>query len=291
MKLRKHKLTIIVTLVLLIIVSVSSFLLITKVFSKSDKKIVIKKDMPLILIPGTSATGDRFDDFITQMAAKVGDKDVIKLKVQPDGTVEWSATQNHKLVNPFIVISFVDSSEETVGKQAKWVQLALKKAHTLCNFDTYNAIGHSNGGLAWTIYLEQAPSQYTQKMQKLITLGTPFDTQLPLEKKTSSGVETIVETDMLKKLVAAKRKIPKSLDMISIAGEIENNSGDGVVPLESVSSSKKIFQGQVASFTQKNFYGSDAQHSELIGNPDVMNYIIHELYANLGGTTPTKSAK
>ena len=79
--------------------------------------------------------------------------------------------------------------------------------------------------------------------------------------------------------------------MISIAGEIENNSGDGVVPLESVSASKKIFDGQVASFTQKNFYGADAQHSELIGNPDVMNYIIHELYAGIDGTIPTKSAK
>lgn len=285
MNLKKHKLTIIVTLVLLLIVSVSSFVIVSKVFSKSDQKITIKKDMPLILIPGTSATEDRFDDFITQMAAKVGDKDVIKLNVQPDGTVEWTATQNHKLVNPFIVISFADSSEETVGKQAKWIQLALKKAHTLCDFDTYNAIGHSNGGLAWTIYLEQAPKQYTQKMQKLITLGTPYDTQLPLEKKTSSGAETIVETDMLKKLVAAKRKIPNTLNMISIAGEIENNSGDGVVPLESVTASKKIFSGQVASFTQKIFYGSDVQHSELIGNPDVMNYIIHELYADIGKKT------
>lgn len=238
MKFKKYKIVLVTSVVLLVIIALSSFVIVSHVTSKSEKKIVIKKDMPLILIPGTSATGDRFDDFINQMAAKVGDKDVIKLTVQTDGTVEWTATQNHHLVNPFIVISFVDSSEETVGKQAKWIQLALKKAHTLTSFDEYNAIGHSNGGLAWTIYLEQAPSQYTQKMQKLITLGTPFDSQLPLEKKDTMGRETIVETDMLKKLVADSHKIPKNLDMISIAGELDENSGDGVVPLKSVSASK-----------------------------------------------------
>lgn len=291
MKLKKHKIVIIASVVLLIIIAISSFMVVSRVNSKSDKKIVIKKDMPLILIPGTSATGDRFDDFINQMAARVGDKDVIKLTVQTDGTVEWTATQNYHLVNPFIVISFADSSEETVGKQAKWIQLALKKAHTLCSFDEYNALGHSNGGLAWTIYLEQAPSQYTKKMQKLITLGTPFDSQLPLEKKNPTGQETIVETDMLKKLVAEKHKIPKNLNMISIAGELDGNSGDGVVPLKSVSASKQIFDGQVASFVQKNFYGADAQHSELIGNPDVMDYIINDLYGDTTSKPAISSAK
>ncbi len=45
-----------------------------------------------------------------------------------------------KSIDPFIVISFSDSSEKGVEKQAEWTDIAMKKAHQLYSFNSYNAV-------------------------------------------------------------------------------------------------------------------------------------------------------
>ena len=259
----------------LIIVSVVAFFLFFVDVGQS-KQVNDDSHTPLILIPGTNSDKDRFDVLIQSMRKKVGPRDVLKIEVQKNGDLKWTSSLRKKSVNPFIVISFADNSEEAVDEQAKWIQIALDKAHDLYKFDTYNALGHSNGGLAWTIYLEEETSSQTSQMKKLITLGTPYN-DLETEDNPYPKRASLKETDRLEDMVRVRHAISNSLSMVSIAGDYRDGS-DGVVPVTSALASEKIYKNDITSYQEKVFYGDDAQHSDLIENENIINYIVNELY-------------
>ena len=234
-----------------------------------------KKGLPLILIPGTSSDEDRFDYFIHNIMKDTGGSDVLKIEVQKDGSLKWKSSLKKNSHNPLIVISFYDSSEKGVDKQAEWTETAMKKAHQLYSFDSYNALGHSNGGLVWTIYLEKIAQKSTSQMKTLITLGTPYN-YLDSNANPYPNSSSLTETDMLRRMINKKGKIPHSLRMISIAGNYKNN-GDGVVPLTSALSSSKIYNN-VSSYHEKIFDGINTQHNQLTENEEIIEYVVHQLY-------------
>ena len=235
-----------------------------------------KKGLPLILIPGTSSDEDRFDYFIHNIMKDTGGSDVLKIEVQKDGSLKWKSSLKKNSHNPLIVISFYDSSEKGVDKQAEWTETAMKKAHQLYSFDSYNALGHSNGGLVWTIYLEKIAQKSTSQMKTLITLGTPYN-YLDSNANPYPNSSSLTETDMLRRMINKKGKIPHSLRMISLAGNYKNN-GDGVVPLSSALSSSKIYKNQAKSYGEKIFYGANARHGKLIENDQIIDYISDKIY-------------
>lgn len=203
-----------------------------------------QKQAPLILIPGTDANGNRFDSFMNELMKQVGKKDILKINVKTDGTTEWT-------------------------------DIAMKKAHQLYSFDFYNALGHSNGGLVWTIYLEKMTQKSTSQMKNLITLGIPYN-YLDSNANPYPNSSSLTETDMLRRMINKKGKIPHSLRMISIAGNYKNN-GDGVVPLTSALSSSKIYNN-ISSYHEKIFDGINTQHNQLTENEEIIEYVVHQLY-------------
>lgn len=80
----------------------------------------------------------------------------------------------------------------------------MKKAHQLYSFKAYNALGHSNGGLVWTIFLEKAQKP-TSQMKNLITLGTPYN-YLDPKANPYPDRASLTETDMLKRMVNKREK-------------------------------------------------------------------------------------
>ena len=250
------------------------------IFYKSTKNTAEQKvnstQVPLILIPGTNGDRNRFDNFMNMIMKKIGKRDIIKINVKTDGTTEWTSSLTKKSIAPFIVISFSDSSEKGVEKQAEWTDIAMKKAHQLYSFNSYNALGHSNGGLVWTIYLEKMTQKSTSQMKNLITLGTPYN-YLDSNANPYPNSSSLTETDMLRRMINKKGKIPHSLRMISIAGNYKNN-GDGVVPLTSALSSSKIYKNQAKSYDEKIFYGINASHGKLIENDQIIDYISNKIY-------------
>lgn len=250
------------------------------IFYKPTKNTVEQKvnstQVPLILIPGTNGDGDQFDNFMNMITKKIGKRDILKINVKTDGTTEWTSSLTKKSIAPFIVISFSDSSEKGVEKQAEWTDIAMKKAHQLYSFNSYNALGYSNGGLVWTIYLEKMTQKSTSQMKNLITLGTPYN-YLDSNANPYPNSSSLTETDMLRRMINKKGKIPHSLRMISIAGNYKNN-GDGVVPLTSALSSSKIYKNQAKSYDEKIFYGINARHGKLIENDQIIDYISNKIY-------------
>ena len=77
---------------------------------------------------------------------------------------------------------------------------------------------------------------------------------------------------MFTELIKYRDKLPKTLNVFSIAGT-ENYDSDGLVPEESVQAGKYIFQKQVAHYTAMTVTGDEAQHSDLPQNKQIVKMI------------------
>jgi len=111
---------------------------------------------PVIMVPGSSASQNRFDSLITELGKETPKKhSVLKLTVQTDGTIKYSGSIAANDNEPFIVIGFANNRDgkANIDKQAVWLNTAFKALVKTYHFNHFYALGHSNGGLIWTLLL------------------------------------------------------------------------------------------------------------------------------------------
>lgn len=61
---------------------------------------------------------------------------------------------------PYIIIAFSNNTDGYANiKQTQSLDIAMQALQNRYHFKQFNAVGHSNGGLNWTIYLENYNSQ------------------------------------------------------------------------------------------------------------------------------------
>lgn len=124
-------------------------------------------------------------------------------------------------------------------------------------------MGHSNGGLIYTAFIENYLSDYDVRINSLMTIGTPYNfTETNIKNKSV----------MLADFIAGKKNIPSTLHVYSVAGTITYDS-DELVPDASVSAGKYIYQNQAKSYTEITVTGEDAQHSDLPTNDEVVDLV------------------
>lgn len=223
---------------------------------------------PIIMVPGSSATTDRFNGLVDLMNRDSFSKhSLLKVKVDTDGNVSYSGSIHRSDLEPIIVIGFVNNHDgySNIKKQAGWLNIAFYNLSQQYRFNNFKAFGHSNGGLIWTYWLEHYYSRYRDsiRMKRLMTLGTPYNFS---EKSTNH------KTQMLTEFIKNKKRIPKNLVVFSVSGGQDYES-DGRVPEESVDAGKYIYQKRAASYTTMTVTGSDAQHSSLPQNRQVVSLI------------------
>ena len=235
-------------------------------------KIYNSQMTPTILVPGSDATQERFNELISDLNSREKNHSVLKLTVKKDSRITYSGKVNNKDRQPFIVIAFENNQDgyANIKKQAEWLDLAMVSLQEKYKFKRFNAIGHSNGGLNWTIFLEKYYDSDDFDMQNLLTIGTPYN----FEETNVSN-----KTQMLKDLTAAKDKIPASLSVYNLAGT-ESYDGDKIVPFASVETGKYIFQKTAKHYTQVTVSGDEAGHSDLPSNPEVIQYIAEKIIGN-----------
>lgn len=232
---------------------------------------------PVIMIPGSSATNQRFNGLISQLNSKTYQKhSVLKIEVYQNGSLSYSGSINKGDNEPFVVIGFQNNHDgyNNIKKQAGWLDEAFYELQQDYKFNNFKAFGHSNGGLIWTYWLEHYYSDYSCeiKMRKLMTLATPYNFN-------ESNINH--KTQMLSDLIARNRKLPKSLQVISLSGGKSYDS-DGIVPEASVNAGKYIFQKQVKSYTLMNVTGNGADHTDLPQNKQVVSTIRQYLLDQTG---------
>jgi uncharacterized alpha/beta hydrolase family protein len=220
---------------------------------------------PIILVPGSSATQNRFNSLVTTLNQRTSGHSLLKVTVKTDGTVKTQGRIAPRDVEPYIVIAFENNQDgyNNIKKQAHWFDLAFNQLTARYHFNRFNAIGHSNGGLILTLFLAKYYQKSAVTMNKLMTIGTPYN----LEESNPHN-----RTQMLADLIKARKALPKNLTVYSLAGT-QTYDGDGIVPLASVECGKYIFQNQVKHYTQITVSGDDASHSDLPQNQEIEGYI------------------
>ena len=231
------------------------------------EKFYNSKLSPIIMIPGSSATENRFDGLVTKLNQdRQGNKhSLLKVKVWNDGTITYSGSIDAKDNEPIIVIGFENNKDgySNIKKQAKMVNQAFEALQEKYNFNNFKGLAHSNGGLIYTAFIENYLGDYDVDLKTLMTIGTPYNfTETNIKNKS----------EMLADFIKNREAIPTTLHMYSVAGTITYDS-DELVPDASVSAGKYIYQNQEASYTEITVTGEDAQHSDLPTNDEVVALI------------------
>ena len=231
------------------------------------EKFYNSKLSPIIMIPGSSATENRFDGLVTKLNQdRQGTKhSLLKVKVWNDGNITYSGSIDAKDNEPIIVIGFENNKDgySNIKKQAKMVNQAFEALQAKYNFNNFKGLAHSNGGLIYTAFIENYLGDYDVDLKTLMTIGTPYNfTETNIKNKS----------EMLADFIKNREAIPTTLHMYSVAGTITYDS-DELVPDASVSAGKYIYQNQAASYTEITVTGEDAQHSDLPTNDEVVALI------------------
>lgn len=231
------------------------------------EKFYNSKLSPIIMIPGSSATENRFDGLVAKLNQdRQGTKhSLLKVKIWNDGRMTYSGSIDAKDNEPIIVIGFENNKDgySNIKKQAKMVNQAFEALQSKYNFNNFKGLGHSNGGLIYTAFIENYLGDYDVDLKTLMTIGTPYNfTETNIKNKS----------EMLADFIKNREAIPTTLHMYSVAGTITYDS-DELVPDASVSAGKYIYQNQAASYTEITVTGEDAQHSDLPTNDEVVALI------------------
>lgn len=271
----RNKLIIISSLVLMVIIGFFGHDWVTHT-NNNQAKIQNSRMAPIIFIPGSSATINRFDNLLNKLNTPKSTHSILKVQVNTDGKLVYSGHIRANDEQPFIVIGFQNNQDgyDNIKKQYRWLNTAMADLQERYHFRNFQAIGHSNGGLIWTGFLENYYSSDSFNMTTLMTLGTPYNFS-----EVTLARQTVMLTDYINK----SKKLPKGLSVYSIAGT-EDYTDDGIVPVQSVIAGKYIFQKHVKAYTQITVSGSDAQHSSLPENTEVVSLIQEYLLANTDTT-------
>lgn len=223
---------------------------------------------PLIMVPGSSATVNRFNELVDLLNENTPYKhSLLKVEISEDGTLTYSGSIKKGDDEPFIVVGFQNNHDgySNIKKQSGWLDDAFYEIAKTYKFNNFKAFGHSNGGLIWTYWLEHYYSNYSDEItiKRLMTLGSPYNFS---EKSTK------YKTQMLTDFIKYRKRLPKNLTVYSLSGG-ENYESDGIVPESSVEAGKYIFQNQVKSYTTMTVTGAEAQHSSLPQNKQVVKII------------------
>ena len=223
---------------------------------------------PLIMIPGSSATVNRFDPLVDILNKNnPHPHSLLKVNVGTDDKLHLSGSISRGDTEPIIVIGFQNNHDgySNIKKQANWLDEAFYQISQTYKFNNFKAFGHSNGGLVWTYWLEHYYSEYKDeiKIKKLMTLASPFNF-------SENNINR--RTQMLNEFIKYRSHLPKKLIVYSLLGG-ENYDSDGIVPESSVHAAKYVFQKQVKSFTEMTITGMEANHSDLPQNKQVVEII------------------
>lgn len=101
------------------------------------------------------------------------------------------------------------------------------------------------------------------RIKRLMTIGSPYN---------FNQDSTRYRSEMLSDFIRNRNKLPKNLVVYFVVGTKTHNS-DGLVPAGSVFAGRYIYQGVVKLFTTISVSSSNAQHSSLPQNEQIVDLI------------------
>ncbi|WP_163655112.1 alpha/beta hydrolase [Listeria sp. PSOL-1] len=220
---------------------------------------------PILLVHGSGGGIHSFDELADRLTNEYQlSNERLTVTVENDGSLNYSGHLTKNAKRPLIVVAFSQNSAEPT-EWAEGLEAVIADLHSSYQLDTFDAVGHSNGGLALTHYLESKKAKNTPKLKKLVVIGSPFN-DLEGEDNIFQANFTDVtkETATLKDFLSKQKLIPDKLEVLSIAGNLApDKENDGIVPLESALASRLIFKNHSQVYIEKVQTGENAVHQTL----------------------------
>lgn len=219
---------------------------------------VQRTDTATVFIPGFGGNAVSTDDFIDQFSQHKLATRTLRIYISNNNKV--STMGNYHPVakdNPMVQLVFQDvfnTQHET--HQMIYVMRYLRQKYHIKNV---NFIGHSSGGnIAFGYMLENPQAQGVPVPRKLVTIGANYN---PNDDAS---------------------RLPKTLHILNIAGEIWNAKTDGEVPNKIVKPMGKLVRHHVGAYRYYVYSSNplDAEHSMLHENPRLDKIIAEFLWDN-----------
>lgn len=209
-----------------------------------------KESSVTVFVPGFNGNEVSFGGMIKRLSDYQLGTFSYTVKIHKDGTYSEIKHMGYH-TNNMIQLLF-DDNRNPKAEVREWYPYMkhLKKA----GFNTINFVGHSTGGpMSFAFMTTYAKDKDLPQFNKFVSLGGDF----PVPPKKSD--------------IAAGKRLPQSLQVLTIAGEVWGSESDGMVKLSEVTAIKPLVKPNVKDFQFKIISGPPfiAFHYMLHENPAI----------------------
>jgi len=242
--------------------------------SKKRQSPYVTSQRPTFYVHGFQGSAKSTNTLIAHAEKTAHAHKVLVATVSTSGNVTLSGQWKKGTRNPIIQVVFKNNLAQ-YDQQSTWLAAVITAVKAQQSFKTYNIVAHSAGCVASVNMLMTTQAKGFPKIHKLVTIAGPFDGVVGEDDVAnqnsflSSGQPKYAHA-AYELLVAKRTNFPKGVHLLNIVGNLDNGSNeDGFVTNVSARSIKYLLRGRQVHYTEKDFYGKKAQHSQLHENPKV----------------------
>ncbi|MFC4559971.1 alpha/beta hydrolase [Virgibacillus kekensis] len=210
------------------------------IYLPKEAKSVPASGNPTVFVHGFKGTHNSFGRLLDRFEYKYnwGNKALV-YRVNEAGRLQVYNLNKGKKEPVFVQVVF-DDARASMTDTSRWLASVLAHMKSVYEIDTVNLVGHSMGGLVSLKYIvERADRTHFPEVEKLITIGSPFDgvyNKLYFNRNWGKAlVDLQPGSRALDRLRKRKESVPDALQVLSIG-----STGDAVAVPESVQTLKRI---------------------------------------------------
>ncbi|WP_246001302.1 alpha/beta fold hydrolase [Oceanobacillus piezotolerans] len=128
--------------------------------------------VPTVFVHGYKGTYNSFTNLLDRFEANGWGEKRIVYYVSSDGRIHDYYTEGS---NPAYIQIILQNNRASFANSTEWLSKALRHLKKKYGVETVNLVGHSMGGIISTKYTIEYKEEAYPNVNKLITIGSPFD--------------------------------------------------------------------------------------------------------------------
>jgi len=234
----------------------------------------INSQTPTFYVHGFQGSANSTNTLIKHAEQTAHAHKVLVATVSTSGQVSLTGNWKAGIRNPIIQVVFKNNLAQ-YDQQSTWLAQVITTVQRQHAFKKYNIVAHSAGCVASVNMLMTKQVTGFPKINKLVTIAGPFDGVVGEDDVANqnsvlaSGQPKYLHA-AYELLVAKRTNFPHNVKLLNIVGNLDDGShSDSLVTNVSARSIKYLLRGTSLNYTEKDFHGKHAQHSQLHENANV----------------------
>lgn len=257
--------------------------------TSTSKKVAapyLKTTTPTFYVHGYQGSAHSTDTLIKHAEKQAHAHKILVATVANDGTINYAGTWKKGTSNPIIQVVFTDNVAP-YASQSAWLTAIIAELAQRYQFSKYNVVAHSAGNVATVKMLMTAnkPAEFP-KINKFVSLAGCYNGVITEDDVANQNYflkdgEPALKHTVYQMLDAERQNFPDGISVLNLMGNLNDGShSDELVSEVSARSLKYLIRGHQTKYSEKVFYGKNAQHSKLHENSKVATTIDSYLWGN-----------